>query len=1322
VQVGFTDFVRHSDSVLLFLPSTLFLVHAPSPFQGKLTLKAGTVYEGEFSRHRYHGRGLLKLQNGTYYEGEFFQGLMQGVGFRTFPDGSIYNGKFQQGHCHGRGRWFSTSDNGWLFDGLFSHGQPVDGEMTLPNGEVWHYVYPAAPYDTKGFDGQRLSPSLKRHIGDFVKGWDGHGDFTGSAQWKWADGREFRGQFVDGAPTFGRLYDTDKAWYDVQYNEGILVTDDRLKPNFKKLAPEEVEKDILFSKSISEFQAHLDSEEEAYEQMLRSIEKELETRILSETKLWVPPPPTPPPPEPDYSGFERISSCVNVSVSLRLGIDFHSIGVNGSPERAEFIASLILDLATATGTHERIFRIAKLVPEASGVLLDVEILFDPKFEFITRSSAEIAVFLLDQSKKPLSKFMRGKITKKLRSIDLNAHVYEVLKQEEEARKPKVTVKHEVQEVLTSLPPLQWSPSLGTLSWQPPTSGIGFHVGRIDIRAAKQYKLQLEAIHQFNMEQFAKKNRPPPPRVPTPEPEYLSGTELTEQIREFVAFLYAGATLKNNTMSEDEKYSTHPSGMAHPKTSHSSRNMTGKSANPSQGVVRERRDQRLAAKGLLELLGGNPDGTIDSDEGWYVQPFFDKKLAQATSTAELLWAHGGIKALVYVLRGAYPDHEFTEDLSKTRNEKERENIVKASVCKGNVDIRELASECILRACSLNPANRLRLCMKIGPHRPEGDGMLALVALLQCGPEGLRERAAAALSVVCKGDLLSKEEVSLQGGVKALLELFSQHCPPALKLGEVNRLYNMAEGRKFRASSSDNQQMRVSLMEEAQREMDFLADMRRVLENRLKRLKQAAVEALYILTTDCHDACQNMLVDGGLKVMKHTIVERRKIDPNSREGIIEIESATGIIENVCRSFFQPGVLKEVSNIPSHQACPSHAAASTKGAHRTTIPNRELNQGLLDEIDKLDLVGLLGELLEPHFNVRIQSRAAGALWAIVDGDDRYTARILALDVLPLIMKILMYGASGDQEELEARELTVGLISSITKNNEPCVNAARSLGAVARLMHLMNLGDDGLGAFSTPELAASALVQMLAISEDCRRDARRSGIRQMIKAIIDSPLLHSPHDLERQQAKSSQIWAQKLLNLVDMPPHRGEKGKQKFDESWGVAQSIKLQCNFRMHFSRCKMRQLRAMPSTLRQSLLRMETAITNKSAFQRYCALETEDGDGGHLGARALMMDVHEFIAVLKHLQILYMHAEDKHKISKTQAIAAFKSITADAQKSHNGRKLLAPTELNYEMYQNCLKRCLKMLKSEAETTGEVEEEEDRSVSPLARSGVSLHIYCF
>ena len=122
---------------------------------------------------------------------------------------------------------------------------------------VEHDIFKACP-QVKNF--------VTQHNNDHNNGIrNGQRDFTGNMIWKWADGREFRGQFQDGAPVQGRLFDSDKAWYDVQYSEDIRISDDRLKPSSKRLAPEEVEKDLSFSRNLEQIHKRLESEEEAYE-------------------------------------------------------------------------------------------------------------------------------------------------------------------------------------------------------------------------------------------------------------------------------------------------------------------------------------------------------------------------------------------------------------------------------------------------------------------------------------------------------------------------------------------------------------------------------------------------------------------------------------------------------------------------------------------------------------------------------------------------------------------------------------------------------------------------------------------------------------------------------------------------------------------------------------------------------------------------------------------------------------------------------------------------------------------------------------------------
>ncbi|CAC5419856.1 unnamed protein product [Mytilus coruscus] len=61
-------------------------------------------YEGEWVKGKKHGFGKLLLKDGTYYEGQFNQGEITGTGFKFFSATKCkYKGQFVKGEMHGRG-------------------------------------------------------------------------------------------------------------------------------------------------------------------------------------------------------------------------------------------------------------------------------------------------------------------------------------------------------------------------------------------------------------------------------------------------------------------------------------------------------------------------------------------------------------------------------------------------------------------------------------------------------------------------------------------------------------------------------------------------------------------------------------------------------------------------------------------------------------------------------------------------------------------------------------------------------------------------------------------------------------------------------------------------------------------------------------------------------------------------------------------------------------------------------------------------------------------------------------------------------------------
>lgn len=61
-----------------------------------------------------------------------------------------------------------------------------------------------------------------------------------------------------------------------------------------------------------------------------------------------------------------------------------------------------------------------------------------------------------------------------------------------------------------------------------------------------------------------------------------------------------------------------------------------------------REQGPAVEQLLWLLGGEPKGSVDADSWWHAEDAVERKL-QAVGAAEAMFACGGVRALLHVLR-------------------------------------------------------------------------------------------------------------------------------------------------------------------------------------------------------------------------------------------------------------------------------------------------------------------------------------------------------------------------------------------------------------------------------------------------------------------------------------------------------------------------------------------------------------------------------------------------------------------------------------------------------------------------------------------------
>ena len=97
--------------------------------EGKISfLGDGSVYEGQISEYKPHGKGVLKYQNGDVYEGDFRKGLKHGKGkFKRQSLGVVFEGGFENDLMNGYG---SVSNGAKELKGFFYQGN-LEGEYKI---------------------------------------------------------------------------------------------------------------------------------------------------------------------------------------------------------------------------------------------------------------------------------------------------------------------------------------------------------------------------------------------------------------------------------------------------------------------------------------------------------------------------------------------------------------------------------------------------------------------------------------------------------------------------------------------------------------------------------------------------------------------------------------------------------------------------------------------------------------------------------------------------------------------------------------------------------------------------------------------------------------------------------------------------------------------------------------------------------------------------------------------------------------------------------------------------------------------------------------
>ncbi|KAH3732465.1 TKL/DRK protein kinase [Pelomyxa schiedti] len=123
------------------------------------TTRMETVYEGEWDRHQWHGRGTWRSPGNNVYDGEFDHGVRSGYGsmmlgvgqgggmyvgewkddvyhgkgVRIWDDGTRYDGDWGFGKMHGSGKKWER--DGTVTEGVWDMGVLKCGKITWPNGD-----------------------------------------------------------------------------------------------------------------------------------------------------------------------------------------------------------------------------------------------------------------------------------------------------------------------------------------------------------------------------------------------------------------------------------------------------------------------------------------------------------------------------------------------------------------------------------------------------------------------------------------------------------------------------------------------------------------------------------------------------------------------------------------------------------------------------------------------------------------------------------------------------------------------------------------------------------------------------------------------------------------------------------------------------------------------------------------------------------------------------------------------------------------------------------------------------------------------------------
>ena len=308
--------------------------------------------------------------------------------------------------------------------------------------------------------------------------------------------------------------------------------------------------------------------------------------------------------------------------------------------------------------------------------------------------------------------------------------------------------------------VEWREVKPRANWMGAVPGFGQYMGPVSREETADFRRQVAAVAESKA-QLAALQASVQPGLPSEEGQQvqaLSGTAgslagpesrtpgrhgetareaLVDEVKDIIGMLYVGRQQETNgskgsrsvpqaTESDSGKDAGEAGEAGGGKGGVGGIQMVLTSPQGGVGVFREQ--QRRACLTLLSLLGGESSGSIDALALWSPpaprgsRAEREEEEARKLAVAHTLQRCSGVKALVHVLRCAYTDVSVEAAIA-LRPARERRAALLA-IEEGAQDLREVAAECLWRACALDARNVVAVRLRLSAAVTEGDGVHAL----------------------------------------------------------------------------------------------------------------------------------------------------------------------------------------------------------------------------------------------------------------------------------------------------------------------------------------------------------------------------------------------------------------------------------------------------------------------------------------------------------------------------------------------------------------------------------------------------------------------